>query len=118
MGERSIDVRVKFGDLDNMLGELDEKGIDEIRVETLWDQKGTNHGLTVIRLYVSVEALLAPNLIASYNKVTFEGLKPFVASELQTLFDKQKQKGKSIMAELCKRGFVVRGGAFEEGDKS
>lgn len=107
-------MKVSFGDLDNMLSELEEKGISEVRIETLWDQKAANRGLSLIRLYVSVEALLTASLIASYEKVTFSGLKPFEDSKMKELHDKQRRAGKEMIESLEARGFVVRGGHFEE----
>ena len=108
-------MKVMFGDLDEMLSELREKEIRDVRVETLYDEKYSKQGIPLLKVYVTAQALLSPTLYAYYEKVAFKGVKPFSKEELKSLFDKNLKAKEEIKGHLVQSRFWVRGGHFEEG---
>ncbi len=119
-------MKVMFGDLDEMLSELREKEIRDVRVEALYDEQYSKQGIPFLRVYVTVQALMVQQLYgphekitaylyAYYERVTFRGIKPLVKEELQTIFDKNLKAMQELKEHLKKERFWVRGGHFEEG---
>ena len=107
-------MKVVFGDLKEMLSELREKEISDVRVEALYDEKYSKQGIPFLKVYVAAQALLSVTLYASYEKVTFRGMKPLVKEELQAVFDKNLKAMQELKEHLKKERFWVRGGHFEE----
>jgi len=107
-------VKVVFGDLDEMLSELREKEIRDVRVEALYDERYSKQGVPFLKVYVTAQALLSPTLYACYEKVSFKGIKPLVKEELQAIFDKNLKAMQELKEHLKKERFWVRGGHFEE----
>ena len=91
-------MKVVFGELDEMLSELREREIHEVRVAALYDERYSKEGIPFLKVYVTVQALLAQQLYgpheritaylcAYYEKVTFKGIKP------SSFWKKLEQKG-------------------------
>ena len=107
-------MKVMFGDLDEMLSELKEKEIRDVRVEALYDEKYSKQGIPLLKVYVTAEALLSPTLYACCERVTFKGVKPFSKEEMKSIFDENLKAMEEIRNRLAEARFWVRGGHFEE----
>jgi len=118
-------MKVVFGDLEEMLSELKEKEIRDIRVETLYDERYSKEGIPFLKLYVTVQALLPQHLYGPheritaylytyYEKATFKGIKPFAKEELKSVFDENLRTKDEIKSRLNEAGFAVRAGYFRE----
>jgi len=118
-------MRVVFGDINEMLLELKEREIFDVRVEALYDETYSKEGIPFLKLYVTAQALLpqcfyGPHerittcLYAYYERVTFKGIKPFVKEELESLFDKNLKAKGEVKSHLVESGFTVRAGHFRE----
>jgi len=109
-------MRVVFAKPEDMLHELKEvRMIHEVRIESLFDQQYVK-GLAVLRLYVSIEALLDRKipLYASYEKVTYKGFKPMVDTEAEKLFVENDKEMERMREKLSAEGFTVLCGHFVE----
>jgi len=109
-----IRMKVAFGDLEEMLSELKEKEIRDVRLEALYDERYSRQGIPFLKVYVTVQALLSPTLYACYEKATFEGVKPFSKEEMKSIFDRNLKSEEEIKDHLVKSRFWVRGGHFVE----
>lgn len=118
-------MRVVFGDLDDMLCELHDKLIKEIRVSSLYDQtQGGEIGLPVMRAYVRVDALLltqgtisggVPLMYARYERVVYAGVPGFWGHEQKDIVkDVVKARERIIETIKSRAAFTVRAGFFEE----
>jgi len=107
-------MKVIFGDLDEMLKELKEKEISDVRVEALYDRTCSKEGVPLLKVYVTAQALLSPTLYACYEKITFKGVLPFPKEEVRSLFEKNKQVKEEIERQIKEAKFWVRAGHFEE----
>jgi hypothetical protein len=118
-------MKVVFGDLEEMLSELKEKEIRDIRVEALYDERYSKEGIPFLKVYVTVQALLPQHLYgphnsviaylnACYEKVTFKGIKPFTKEEMKPIFDENLKAKDEIASRLPEAGFTVRAGHFRE----
>jgi hypothetical protein len=107
-------MKVVFGDLKEMLSELREKEISDVRVEALYDEKYSKQGIPFLKVYVAAQALLSPTLYGSYERVTFKGVKPFSKEEMKSIFDKNLEVMEEMRSRLAEARFWVRGGHFEE----
>jgi len=113
-------VRVVFGTLDDMMLELRDKGVKEVRVDTLYDKKYGSHGVAFLRLYVNVDAVL-PDIAAfhgvpcRYQFVTYDGLNPMGDVEKgRELREDNKAAYEKLKSQLAEEGFAVRAGHFED----
>jgi len=118
-------MKVVFGELDEMLSELREREIHEVRVAPLYDETCSKEGVPFMKVYVTVQALLAQQLYGPhekvtvylygyYERVTFKGIKPFTKEEMKSFFDKNLKAKEEITHYIVESGFTVRGGHFEE----
>jgi hypothetical protein len=107
-------MKVVFGDLDEMLCELREKEIFDVRIEALYDERCSKQGIPLLKVYVTVQALLSPTLYAYYEKVTFRGVKPFSKEELESVFDKNLKAKEEIKKRVAESRFWIRGGHFQK----
>ena len=107
-------MKVVFGDLDEMLSELREKEILDVRIEALYDERYSKQGIPFLKAYVAAQALLSPTLYAYYERVTFRGVKPFSKEELKSLFDQNLKAKEEIKKHVAKSRFWVRSGHFQE----
>ena len=118
-------MKVVFGDLNEMLSELKEREIFDVRVEALYDERYSKEGVPFLRMYVAVQALLAQQLYgphekvtaylyAYYEKVTYKGIKPFSKDELRSRFDDNLKAKEKIRSHLAESGFTARAGYFKE----
>lgn len=105
-------MKLIFADLDEMISELREKGIKEVRIEPLYDKRLPN-GMPIIRLYVNVHALLH-GLCCEHQEVIFKGVELLVKEEMKEKFDRNLERCDEIKAELTESGFIVRAGHFED----
>jgi hypothetical protein len=125
-------VKVAYGDLEEMLSELKEKEIRDVRLEALYDERHSKQSIPFLKVYVTAQALLSATLYASYERVTFRGIKPLVKvellekvpskfaqafsklDELQAVFDRNLKAMQELKEYLKKERFWIRGGHFEE----
>ena len=107
-------MKVVFGDLDEMLSELREKEIFDVRIEALYGERYSKQGIPFLKVYVTAQALLSPTLYAHYERVTFTGVKPFSKEELKSLFDENLKAKEEIKERVAESRFWVRGGHFAE----
>ena len=118
-------MKVIFGDMDEMLSELKEREIFEVRVAALYDERYSKEGIPFLKVYVTVQALLpqflyGPHeritayLYAYYEKVTFRGVKLFAKEETKSIFDENLKAKDEITSHLVEAGFSVRAGHFRE----
>jgi len=118
-------MKVVFGDLDEMLSELREREIFEVRVAPLYDERYSKEGIPFLKVYVTVQALFSQqlygphervtvNLVGYYERVTFRGIKPFSKEEIEPLFNKNLEAEEEIKNHLREMRFTVRGGHFRE----
>ena len=107
-------MKVVFGDLEEMLEELKEKEISDVRVEALYDKTCSKEGVPLLKVYVTAQALLSPTLYAYYEKITFRGIQPFPKEEVKSLFEKNRQEKEEIEKQIREAKFWVRAGHFEE----
>jgi hypothetical protein len=108
------EMKVVFGDLDEMLSELREKEISDVRIEALYDERYSKQGIPLLKVYVIAQALLSPTLYAYYERVTFRGVKPFSKEELKSLFDENLKAKEEIKEHVAESRFWVRSGHFQE----
>jgi len=108
-------MKVVFGELDEMLSELKEKNVNEVRIEALYDESYDKHGVPFLKLYVTVQALLTPTLYAHHEQVTFWGIKPFKEEEVNQIFKKQRENKEEIKKKISEKGFTIRCGYLKEG---
>jgi len=118
-------MKVVFGDLEEMLSELREREIFEVRVAPLYDERYSKEGIPLLKVYVTVQALFSQqlygphervtaNLVGYYERVTFKGIKPFTKEEMKSIFDKNLKAEEEVKSHLMESGFVVRAGHFSE----
>lgn len=122
-------MRVVFGNLDDMVFELRDKLIKEVRVEALHDcERAGVAGVTPDRhrYYVTVEALLftsgdmkagAPAIYGHFEQTTDGGTTWSVEGrglDWESISNENLQAKKEIRELLESRGFTVRAGLFEE----
>ncbi len=118
-------MKVVFGDLEEMLSELKEKEIKDVRVEALYDERYSKEGIPFLKVYVTAQALLPQHLYGPheritaylhtyYEKVTFKGIKPFTKEEMKPIFDENLKAKGEIASSLEEAGFRVRAGHFIE----
>lgn len=107
-------LRVRFSKLEDMAEELMEKGVEEVRLESLHDRSWSKEGVPFMRVYVNVGALLPDGLPCEYQEVVFnshiavngdEKLKEARANQ-----DKAHERIETVLAGR----FTVRKGHFEE----
>lgn len=108
---------VAFGRLEDMIVELIDKGVEEVRVTTRHDTKLSAGERTIHfrRCYVNVDALLPDRVVARYQNVVFDGPLP------PGHHDRCKRIGRDLEAacervklNLAQRGdFTLRTGHFE-----
>lgn len=114
-----------FGDLEEMLSELKEKEIRDVRVEALYDERYSKEGIPFLKVYVTVQALLPQHLYGPHErvtaylytcckKVTFKGIKPFTKEELKSIFDENLRAKDEVTSHLNEAGFRVRAGHFRD----
>jgi len=113
-------MRVVFGTLDDMISELCDKGVNEVRVDALYDKKYSSYGVAFLRLYVNVDAVL-PDVASfygvpcRYQSVTYDGLNPMGDVEKgRKLREDNKAEYEKLKSQLAEGGFTVRAGHFEE----
>lgn len=118
-------MKVVFSELDEMLSELREREIFEVRVAALYDERYSKEGIPFLKVYVTVQALMAQQLYgphekitaylyAYYEKVTFKGIRLFSEEEIKSVFDKNLKAKDEIKNQLKELGFTVRAGHFQE----
>jgi len=112
-------MKVIFGDMDEMLSELREREIFEVRVEALYDERYSKEGIPLVKVYVSAQALLPQSprtrgLYACYERVTFKGVKPFITDEMNSIAKENLRMKDEIASRLKEAGFTVRAGYFME----
>jgi len=100
-----------FGKLDAMLSELKEKQISEVRIEALYDEQYDKRGVPFLKVYV----LISPTLCASYERVTFRGLKPVDEQNVKEIFEKLEEASDEIKNSVKDASFTVRCGYFQDG---
>jgi hypothetical protein len=125
IGEVVKKVKVIFGDMDEMLSELKEREIFEVRVAALYDERYSKEGISFLKAYVTIQALMSQHLYgpheriaaylyAHYEKVTFRSIKPFTKDEIKSVFDENLKAKDGITSHLVQAGFSVRAGHFRE----
>ncbi len=108
-----------------MLSELKEREIFEVRVEALYDERCSKESIPFLKVYVTAQALMAQQLhgpheritaylCACYEKVTFNGIKPFTKEEMESIFDRNLKAEEEVKSHLVESGFIVRAGHFSE----
>jgi hypothetical protein len=120
-------MKVIFGDMDEMLSELKEREIFEVRVEALYEERYSKEGIPLIKVYVTVQALLPQSLYACYERVTFKGVKPssfwkkldggfspFTKDEMNSIANENLRMKDEITSRVKEAGFTVRAGHFME----
>ena len=118
-------MKVVFGELDEMLSELREREIHEVRVAPLYDETCSKEGVPFMKVYVTVQALFSQQLYgphekitaylyACYEKVTFKGIKPFTKEEMKSIFDENLRAKDEMASRLEEAGFRVRAGHFRD----
>ena len=118
-------MKVVFGDLNEMLSELKEREIFEVRVAPLYDERYSKEGIPFLKVYVTAQALMAQQLYGPreritaylysyYEKVTFKGIKPFTKEEMRSIFNKNLKVEEEVKSHLVESGFIVRAGHFSE----
>lgn len=108
-------MKVVFADLGDMIQELQEKEISEVRAEPLYDVKYTEkHGVPFMKIYVNVHALLGDGLYCECKKMIYSGIQPVPDDKVKEKFDKNRSQYKAVKERLEGAGFTVRTGHFEE----
>ncbi len=107
-------MKVIFGDMDEMLSELKEREIFEVRVEALYDERYSKEGIPLIKVYVTVQALLPQCLYACYERIAFNGVKPFTKDEINSIANENLKMKDEITSRVKEAGFTVRAGHFME----
>ena len=107
-------MKVVFGDLSDMIDELKEKRVKELRVAALYDTRHTEQGIPMLRVYVNVNAWLGDGLYAQYQEVTFNDIKPAFEEERKSRFEEQHTKYVEMKCQLAGEGFTIRSGHFED----
>jgi len=118
-------MKVVFGELNELLSELKEKEIYDVRIEALYDERYSKQGIPFLKVYVTAQALLpqhfygphervTANLVGYYERVTFKGIKPFTKEELKSIFDNNLNAKEEVEDHLRDAGFIVRTGFFKE----
>jgi len=108
-------LRITFGQLDEMLAELKEKGIKELRVDALFKEKKTeNPGILLLKAFVTVGAILKDSIIAHFEEVVFKNLKPLRKEDLEPIIRQTLQTENQVKQSLAAEGFTVRDGYFAE----
>jgi len=108
-------LRIVFGKLDEMIAELKEKEIKELRIDALFQEKKTNnHGVFAFKAFVTLGAVLRDGLVAQFEEVVFQNLKPFGKEGLEPIIRQTLQAENQIKQNLAEQGFSVRNGYFAE----
>ena len=108
-------LKIVFAKLDEMLAELKEKGITELRVDALFQEKKTsNQGIFVLKAFVAVGAMLKDGLVAHFEEVVFKNLKPLLKQDVEPIMQQTLQTENEIKQDLGAEGFTVRNGYFAE----
>jgi hypothetical protein len=108
-------LKVVFGELEEMLSELKEKEITEVRVDALFQEKNTeNQGILFLKAFVSVGAMLKKGLVAHFEEVIFKNLKPLLKQDVEPVIRQTLQAENEIKQSLAGQGFTVRDGYFAE----
>ena len=104
-----------FVNLDEMIAELKEKEITEVRVDALFKEKRTgNHGILSLKAFVTVGAILESGQVAHFENVVFSNLKPFRKEEVDPIIQETLQSENEIKESIAEQGFTVRNGYFAE----
>ena len=106
-------MRVVFAKLDHMIEELKDRLIHEVRVEPMRKNR-TFKGVLQVTLFVSVEALVDKELIATYQQGVYSGVWHIEVEKQQELLERNKQRAAAIRHELS-HTFKVRRGHYKEG---
>jgi len=115
-------MRVVFGTLEDMVSELKEKGVKEVRVDALYDKKYSQQtpGVAFLRLYVNVDAVLPDRaslygVPSRYQEITYDGINPMGDVEKgRELREANKEAYEKLKSQLAEEGFTVRAGHFED----
>ena len=71
----------------------------------------------ILKLYVTVQALLSPSCYTHYEKVIFRGLKPVGEQKVEELFQKLEAAESEIKTSVKGDSFTVRCGYFQDGSE-
>jgi len=107
-------LKIVFGNLEEMLAELKEKEITEIRVDALFQERGVNQGLVVFKAFVTVGAILENASVGHFEKVIFKNLRPFRNEEVEQIIRDTLKAENEIKQSLAAENFTVRNGYFAE----
>lgn len=107
-------MKIVFVNLDEMIAELKEKGISEVRIDALFQEKNINQGIVVLKAFVVAGAILKNSIIAHFEKVVFKNLKPFRKEEVAPIIQETLQAENEIKESIAEQGFTVRDGYFAE----
>jgi len=108
-------LKIVFGKFDEMVAELKEKEITELRVDALFQEKKTsNQGIVVLKAFVTVGAILESDQVAHFENVLFKKLKPFNDVDVEPIIRETLKAENAIKQNLAEQGFTVRNGYFGE----
>lgn len=122
-------MKLAFGILDEMIEELKERLIREVRIEPLVDRtyakdaKGSMiGGIAHIKVYTSVEAIIDPEIparrpypvVAFFDSYVYRGLEPIEQGKQDELYEKNVERATRLKAQLEREGFTVRSGHYVE----
>ena len=109
-------MRVQFGKLEEMIEELKERLIHEVRVEPLVDMKYGQDGRARIRVYVTVEAIIDKEIpvIGCFEALTYYGFKPMEKDKPDEIYEKNVEKARKLRNQLSDEGFTVYHGHYVE----
>ena len=108
-------MKIVFAKLDEMIAELEEKQITEVRVDALFQEKRVGeHGIPFLKAFVTVGAILESDQVAHFEEVIFKNLKPFTKEDVDPIIQDTLQSENEIKTSLAERSFTVRNGYFAE----
>jgi hypothetical protein len=110
-------MRVVFSELSDLVQELKDRLIHEVRIEPLYDRRYDKNGIGHLMLYVSVEAVIDDKmpLVGVYERGTYIGFAVFANSkEAEEFHERNREKAKEIYKTMTDSGFTVRRGHYVE----
>ena len=107
-------LKVVFGNLDEMIAELKEKEITEVRVDALFREKRIEHGIFILKAFVTAGALLKNGLVGHFERVIFKNVRPLREEEIEPIIQETLEAEKELKKDLVEQSFTVRNGYFGE----
>jgi len=107
-------MRITFASLDEMISEMKEKGVSEVRLSPMYEERYSKSGLPLLKLLITVQAIASPQIILHFEKITFRGIKPLSKEEIKRLFEENLMETERIKSRLSKEGFNPRPGYLSD----